>query len=125
MQYNVKTPAEYLTVLEDDWRKETLQNLREIILTKAPGINERIQYKMLCYGDENSDLFHLNAQKNYVSLYVGNISKIDSAGELLKGLNKGKGCIRFSKSKVIADTRIDQFIERAIELWHRGKDTGC
>lgn len=125
MQYNVESPAEYLNVLEDDWRKETLLSLREIIITKTPDIKESIQYKMLCYGDENRDLFHLNAQKSYVSLYVGSITKVDPAGELLEGLNIGKGCIRFSKSREIADTQIDQFIERAIELWSEDKDIGC
>ncbi len=101
MQYNAQTPVEYLDVLAEDWRKEKLLQLREIILDKAYGFKERINYKMLCYTDKNGDLFHLNAQKNYVSLYVGNSSKIDTDGSLLKGLDIGKGCIRFKKSVVI------------------------
>lgn len=125
MQYNANTPTEYLDVLEEDWRKEKLLELREIILLKAYDFTERINYKMLCYTDENGDLFHLNAQKNYVSLYVGDTAKIDPEGSLLKGLNLGKGCIRFKKSVNVADTRIDEFIEKAIELWKDGIDVGC
>jgi len=45
----------------------------------------------------------LNAQKNYISLYVGDRHKIDPEMKLLKGLNLGKGCIRISKSKSIPD----------------------
>jgi len=125
MQYNAQTPVEYLDVLAEDWRKEKLLQLREIILDKAYGFKERINYKMLCYTDKNGDLFHLNAQKNYVSLYVGNSSKIDTDGSLLKGLDIGKGCIRFKKSVVIKDTKIDEFIDKAITLWKNGIDVGC
>ena len=125
MQYDVKTPAEYMDALEDDWRREKLENLRTLIKSKAPNISEGINYKMLSYGDDTGTLFHLNAQKQYVSLYVGNAKKVDPDGSLLQGLNVGKGCIRFKKSVSIADTRIDEFIERSIDMWQRGEDIYC
>jgi hypothetical protein len=46
---------------------------------------------MLCYRLNNLVLFHLNAQKGYVSLYCGDSKKIDPDGILLTGLNIGKG----------------------------------
>ena len=55
---------------------------------------------MLAYGSEASDLFGLNAQKSYVSLYVGTIEKIDNASVLLAGFDSVKGCIRI-KSPLI------------------------
>ena len=125
MLYNVKTPAEYIDVLEDDWRKEKLQQVRSIIQSKAPDLVEGIDYKMLSYSDEKGIVFHLNAQKNYVSLYVGNAKKIDEDGNLLAGIEVGKGCIRFKKPVSVADTRIDKFIARAVDLWKRGKDIDC
>lgn len=97
MQYEVETPSGYLKALDDDCRKAKLLNIRELIFSVAPEITESIEYKMLRYGDSKSSVFHLNAQKNYVSLYVGNINKIDKSGELLKDLKTGKGCIRFKK----------------------------
>ncbi len=36
-------------------------------------------------------LFHLNAQKAYVSLYVGDLDKIEQARELFKDCKLGKG----------------------------------
>jgi hypothetical protein len=60
-----------------------------------------------------------------VSLYVGNTEKIDKSGELLKDLNIGKGCIRFTKSIIISETRIDEFIDRAVSLWNNSKDIDC
>lgn len=125
MQYDVNSPAEYLEALDEDWRKEKLLELRELIFEKAPGLKEGIRYKMLSYQDDRGVPFQLNAQRGYVSFYVGDASKVDAAGELLKGIKVGKGCLRFKKSTVLADTRMDEFIQRAIELWNTGRDIGC
>ena len=68
MQYDVRTPVEYLEALEDDWRREKLLELRSIIMEYGPELTEEIQYKMLSYRDERGPVFGLNAQKHYVSL---------------------------------------------------------
>lgn len=125
MQYDAKTPSEYIKVLNDDWRREKLEEVRELIKSKAPSLSEGINYKMLSYGDKNGNVFHLNAQKHYVSLYVGNVEKIDPDGELLKGINIGKSCIRFNKSLSLSSTRIEEFIERAVQLWKQKADIEC
>lgn len=125
MQYEVETSLEYLEALEDDWRKEKLLSLREIIFSKAPEMTESIDYKMLCYGDSKTSVFALNAQKNYVSLYVGDIKKIDESRALLRNVDVGKGCIRFRKSAAISDTRIDEFIERTVSLWRKNENRSC
>ena len=123
MQYDVQTPTEYIEALEQDWRKEKLEAIRELLQAKAPELTEGIRYKMLSYGKE--PVFCLNAQKNYVSLYVGDIKKIDPDGNLLEGLNMGKGCIRFTKTIKVEDTNIGEFIERTFNLWKQGVDVGC
>lgn len=125
MQYDVTTPDAYLEALESDWRRDTLLQLREIIRAKAPELVEGIDYKMLSYRDSEGIVFGLNAQKHYVSFYVGNASVIDPDGSLLAGLDHGKGCIRFKKSVAVSKTRIASFIARAAELNRRGVDTGC
>lgn len=125
MLYEVKTPEDYFNKLDNDWRQEKLLQLRAIIKEKAPELEETINYKMLGYGVGDAFVFHLNVQKNYVSLYVGNVLKIDPNGAMLKGLNVGKGCIRFTKTKSIEDTRIDEFIACAVNLWREGVDTEC
>jgi len=80
---------------------------------------------MLCYGDNSSNVFHLNAQKSYVSLYVGDLKKVDPSGELLKGINTGKSCIRFNKSLSLSETKIEEFIKKAVHLWSKGVDLAC
>ncbi|MFY0592084.1 iron chaperone [Roseivirga sp.] len=125
MQYDVKDPAAYIKALEPDWRKDKLLELREIIKGSLPELKEDINYKMLCYSNSKGEIFHLNAQKNYVSLYVGDAAKIDSTGELLKGIDVGKGCIRFKKSVQINETRIKEFIVKTVDLRNKNVDIGC
>lgn len=125
MQYEATTPEEYLNQLENDWRKEKVEELRKLIQSAGPDIEEGINYKMLCYRGESGIVFHLNAQKNYVSLYIGDTKKVDPEGELLKGLDVGKGCIRFKKTTSLKDTNIVAFIEKTIEFWRDGKDIYC
>jgi uncharacterized protein YdhG (YjbR/CyaY superfamily) len=126
MIHGGKNAQEYLSKLENDWRKEKLSEVRELLLS-YPEIKEGMNYGMLSYGDGSEDepVFHLNAQKNYVSLYVGDISKIDPDHSILKGLNLGKGCIRISKTKNISETGLKEFIEKTINLWLEGKDIYC
>lgn len=125
MQYDAKTPQEYIEMLEDDWRREKLTELRALLLEKAPGFDETINYKMLAYKDDKGTIFHLNAQKNYVALYVGDAGKVDPTGELLEGIDAGKGCLRFKKKTAVADTRIDEFIEKTVKMWADGADIAC
>ncbi|RLQ92411.1 iron chaperone [Falsibacillus albus] len=125
MQYEAKNPQEYLEQLEDDWRKEKLMTIRQYILDHAPDLEEGIEYKMLSYSKDSSSFFHLNAQKGYVSLYVGSIDKIVDAEELLEGFNRGKGCIRVKKSVILKETGLETFVKRAIEAKLAGKDISC
>lgn len=125
MQYDVATPEEYLEQLEADWRKDKLLQVRAYILEAAPEWKEIIRYKMLAYDLGVKAIFGLNAQKHYVSLYVGTIEKIPDSHELLKGFNYGKGCIRISKSILLEKTHLKTFIEKKIALWRLGEETDC
>ena len=88
-------------------------------------MDERIQYKMLSYSKNGKSIFNLNAQRAYVSLYVGTINKVDDAQELLKDFDTGKGCIRIKKKFEIQETGLEEFIKRTIELRKKGGDTDC
>ena len=125
MLYDAKTPEEYLKMLEPDWRKDKVMELRTMILDMDSNMTEGISYKMLefCYG--NSPVFNLNAQSAYVSLYVGNITKVPNSKELLKPFNLGKGCIRIRKTINLSETKIKVFIKQAIDLVKAGEDIGC
>jgi uncharacterized protein YdhG (YjbR/CyaY superfamily) len=125
MQYEAKTPKEYLEKLEDDWRKVKLEKIRAMIKNQGPSLKEDIEYKMLSYRNEEKNIFHLNAQSAYVSLYVGNIDKVENAQELLKDFDKGKGCIRIKKTVDLSKTGLEAFIQKTIMLWEKGGNTDC
>jgi len=125
MQYEARTPEEFLSKLDNDWRKQKLQQVRELIRQSAPGLDEGIEYKMLCYKDGDKSVFHLNAQSAYVSLYVGSIDKVDNAKQLLQEFDRGKGCIRIKKSINLSDTRIGEFIDKTMQIWREGGETNC
>lgn len=121
MQYDAKNPEEYFKLLEDDWRKEKLLQIRRMIMEYGPELEEGILYKMLVYGEA----FGLNAQKWYVSLYVGSIDKIEDADKLLEGFDHGKGCIRVRKTMDLEKTGLQSFIRKTIDLYRAGKNADC
>jgi uncharacterized protein YdhG (YjbR/CyaY superfamily) len=125
MQYDVKSPEEYLAALEEDWRKDKLLQARQFVLEHGPELEESIRYRMLAYGRDDEWVFGLNAQKGYVSLYVGDIDEIENANELLEPFNTGKGCIRIRKSVDIHSTGLEEFIQAAIGHWRDGRDISC
>lgn len=96
-----------------------------MIKKHGPDLDEGIQYKMLSYDLNGKSVFNLNAQRAYVSLYVGTINKVKDAQELLKAYDTGKGCIRIKKKVEIQETGLEEFIKRTIELWKKGGDTDC
>ena len=125
MQYAAKNSKEYLELLDNDWRKEKLLEIRSVILEYGSELEESIKYKMLGYGKDELLVFGLNAQKSYVSLYVGTIEKIDNASILLASYDYGKGCIRIKKSIDIHKTGLETFIKQTIDIWRAGGDTSC
>ncbi len=114
--YAADTPAKYLAALEDDWRKDKLLAIRDVIFQTAPDWTEGMKYKMLGYfdglgsGDDDAALV-MNAQKGYVALYAGNLAELDPEGDLLAGLDCGKSCIRLKKRFDPTDGRLSQILD--------------
>lgn len=125
MLYEAKTPSEYREQLENDWRADKLEEVHQMIKKHGPHLKEGIEYKMLSYGNNEKNIFHLNAQRAYVSLYVGDIDKVENARDLLKDFDKGKGCIRIKKKVDISESGLEEFIKRTVELWEEGGNTDC
>lgn len=123
MQYKANTPQQYLEELTDDWRKEKLLEVVQLLQKEGAHLIQGIEYNMLSFSDETGTVFNLNAQANYVSLYVGDAAKVDASGETLKGFNKGKGCIRIKKSNEVQ--QLGAFIKLALSKRAAGGDIGC
>ena len=125
MLYSADTPEAYLDQLDQDWRKEKLLQVREMILSQGTKLTETIAYKMLAYQFKGQTIFHLNAQRAYVSLYVGDLSKIKGSHELLHAFDKGKGCIRIKRKNNLEESSLEEFIKQTITHWYGGDDSLC
>jgi uncharacterized protein YdhG (YjbR/CyaY superfamily) len=99
----------------DPARKPIFDELRSII-RDVPGLTEGTKYGMLHYTTMNNWAISLADQKHYVSLYVHNIKIVKKYKNELDGLNIGKSCIRFSKSKKVPAKTIRNIIIEAAEM---------
>ncbi len=96
MQYDAETPDAYLADLEDDWRKAHLLAVRDAMLA-VDGVSEGMGHGMLQY-TRGADVFaHLNAQKAYVGVYLGELEKLDPGAALRGKMSCGKTCLRLKK----------------------------
>lgn len=138
MQSKAKTVEEYINE-QDDQTKETLAQLRKIILENIDkNYQEVMLWGMICYiiplerypyTYNKQPLMYtaLAAQKNHLSLYLTNIYMDERLGEWFeqklkesgKKLSMGKSCIRFKKiedlpidliEKTLAKTSLKQYL---------------
>ena len=114
VQYAAESPAAYLAELADDWRKARLINIRDAILELVPDVRETVGYGMLRFERGTSVFCHLNAQKSFVGLYLGDVAQLDPDGHLTDDLNVGKGCVRVRKRDRMDAIRL--LIERKAKL---------
>ncbi|MGI9389121.1 MAG: DUF1801 domain-containing protein, partial [Boseongicola sp.] len=96
MQYDAETPQQYLAMIDDDWRRERLLAIRDMLL-KVPKMSEGIAYGMLQYRADGEVFAHLNAQKAYVGVYLGELERFDPDAGIRGGMNFGKSCLRVRK----------------------------
>jgi hypothetical protein len=83
-------------MLDDDWRSARLLAIR-VMLLEVPGIVEGIGYGMPQYRVGGEVFAHMNAQKAYVGVYLGELERIDQGAEIRGGMNCGKSCSRVRK----------------------------
>lgn len=141
MQSTALTPDQYINELPDD-RKQTMQQLREVILNNIPkGFEERMGYGMLGYSVPHSiypagyhcnpkdplPFFGLASQKNSINVYhMGMYARQDLydwfVAEYPKHskakLDMGKSCIRFKKPEHIPLDLIGELLQKmSVQDW--------
>jgi uncharacterized protein YdhG (YjbR/CyaY superfamily) len=141
MQSTALTPDQYINELPDD-RKQTMQQLREVILKNIPkGFEERMGYGMLGYSVPHSiypagyhcnpkdplPFFGLASQKNSINVYhMGMYARQDLydwfVAEYPKHvkakLDMGKSCIRFKKPEHIPLELIGELLQKmSVQDW--------
>jgi uncharacterized protein YdhG (YjbR/CyaY superfamily) len=110
MQSKAKTVDAYLEEVPEA-RKTALTQIRKLCLEKLVGYQESMAYGMPSYKKEGGEVeVAFASQKNYISFYVLKQEVLDQYRDLLKGLNMGKGCIRYTKPEKIDFKIVEQLL---------------
>jgi len=147
MDHDIKSVKEYLERLPEE-RRETIERLREIILSNLPeGFEETISYGMISYVVPHSIYpkgYHVNpeeplpfislaSQKNHIAVYHSGVYMIPEMEEWFRDeyarrvdtkLDMGKSCIRFRNPKKIPYDLLEELmkkvsVEEYIDLYER------
>ena len=113
MQSKSKNVDEYLKEVPAE-RLEALIKIRELCLEHLVGYEERMEYGMPSYKPKGSEIeIAFASQKNYISLYVLKEDVLDSQREALKGINLGKGCVRYTKPEKIDFAIVEKLLKES------------
>lgn len=91
---NVTTVAEYLAATPPKART-ALKRLRAAIKAAAPGITERISYRMPTFDFEGGRLLYIAAFTEHVGLYPVTPAMVTAHGPAIAPYRSGKGTLRF------------------------------
>lgn len=95
MKSSAKTVDDYLTEIPEK-RISALKKIRQLCLENLPDHEESMVYKMPSYKRNNQVEVAFASQKQHICVYFLIHEVMLNNEENLKGLNHGKGCIRYS-----------------------------
>jgi uncharacterized protein YdhG (YjbR/CyaY superfamily) len=109
MQSTAATVEAYIAEAPPE-RQGALERLREACIRGLPGCVETMTYGMASYGRPGEDpVICFASQKQYIAFYAGQ-SAVTTFAEALKGLDNGKGCIRYRKPAQIDFAVVDAIL---------------
>ena len=119
MQSKAKDVAAYLKEVPEE-RREALIRLRKLCRDILVDYKESMEYGMPGYNKEGLEIeVGFASQKNYISFYILKQDVLDNFRPQLKGLNVGKGCIRFTKPEKIDFKIVEELLR---ESYRSGSD---
>lgn len=120
VQSKAATVDAWMTEIAPD-RLDAISRMRAACLAHLPGWEERMQWGMPGYAPAGVDAqVSFNNQKGYVALYVGS-GAIAHVGDALKGIDCGKGCVRYKKIGAIDFATVAAMLDHA----YAHKQPGC
>ena len=118
MTSEAKNVSEYLANVPEN-RLEALVKLRGLCIDILTGYEESMSYKMPSYKKNNIVEVAFASQKQHVCIYILKHEVMLSNQDLLKGINHGKGCIRYSNPEKIDYGLIKKLLEETIGSDHQ------
>lgn len=101
MQSKAKNVDDYLKEVPEK-RRKALEQLRILCQENLAGYEESMEYGMPSYKPVGGEVeVAFASQKSYISFYILKKDVLDRHRESLKGINVGKGCIRYTKPEKI------------------------
>jgi uncharacterized protein YdhG (YjbR/CyaY superfamily) len=94
------TVSEYIANTPPAARK-ALKKLRSAIKGAAPGITERISYRIPTFELDGRYLLYIAAFREHVSVYPVTSGMVAEYGEAIARFRRGKGTLRFSLKEPI------------------------
>ncbi len=113
MTSDAKTVTDYLTEIPEK-RVSALTNLRKLCLEHLTGYEESMDYKMPSYKRNGQVEVAFASQKQHICVYFLIHEVILNNKERLKGLNHGKGCIRYSNPDKINFQFITELLKQTV-----------
>lgn len=103
---------EYIESLPEK-RKERILQIRNLILSLYPEIEENMKYRMPTY-TTSTGWVSVASQKSYISLYTCNASHIKRFKERYPEIKTGKGCINFRDNDSFPLEEIGEVLKKAV-----------
>ena len=114
MKSEAKTVDAYLLEVPEK-RIQALNKLRQLCLKYLSEYEEGMVYKMPSYKRNGQVEVAFASQKQHISVYILKHEVMLNNKERLKGLNHGKGCIRFSNPDKIDYQLIIDLLKETIK----------
>ena len=112
--HNQSTVAQYIADTPPAARK-ALKAIRAAIKSVAPGITERISYRIPTFDLDGRYLLYMAAFKEHVSVYPVTAGIVSRYGEEIAKFRSGKGTLRFPLDKPIPVSLIRKLAKVRIE----------
>jgi len=118
MQSKAPNVAAYLKEAPEE-RRAVLTKLRGLCRKLLAGYDEEMSWGMPVYKKGDAAEVAFASQKNYIAIYFLKRRVFESNKSLLRGLDCGKGCLRFSKAEKIDLAVIEKLLRTTVETVER------
>ncbi|NUM80798.1 DUF1801 domain-containing protein [bacterium] len=108
-----QTIDDYLGQFQDD-QKKTLEKLRRMIKSAAPGVTECISYSMPAFRHQGKLLVAFGAFTDHCSFFPMSAATIKALTNDLKQYETSKGTIRFPNTKPLPAALVKKIIKKRI-----------
>ncbi len=110
----IATVSEYLAATSPKARK-ALRQIRTAILKAAPGITERISYRIPTFDLDGKYLLYMAAFKDHVGVYPATASMMAMYGPQLQRYRSGAGTLRFELDERLPLALITKLAELRVQ----------